>query len=121
MKVGIILLSQDNYYVDKDGKLPKRPNHDKKLLTELCRGQLFICSENTFNTLPKSIMDHADYTEGRGGYDVNLGIKTLYTNPPHLLIVSRSAGYLHRGKHFSLKDYIQVFSSEYLELWIYSK
>lgn len=118
MTVGIILLSQDNFYLDKAGKLPPRPKFDKSLLTALCRGQTFVCGPNTFKSLPPSIMDNAHYTEGRGGYDVNLGIKTLHTSPPHLLIVVRSGVYLHGGKHFSLEGYGLEFQSDFLELWI---
>ncbi len=117
MKVGIILLSQDNYYLDNYGELPKRPEFDKELLVALCKLQTFTCGQNTFKSLPDSILRNAFYTEG-GEYDVNLGIITLVENPPHLLLVSRSDQYIHDGKHFSLKDYTRYFDSPDLELWI---
>ena len=118
MKVGIMLLSQDNMYVDKNGKLPKRPKFDKELLTALVKGQMFTCSENTFEDLPDSILKNAFYTRGRD-YDINLGVAT-FRNAPHLLIVTRSEEYLQGGKHFSLKGYKRYFEGNGLELWIKS-
>ena len=117
MKVGIILLSQDNMYVDNHGRLPKRPDFDKELLVALVKGQKFTCSENTFNDLPDSIMKNAYYTAGRD-YDVNLGIKTFKWDKPHLLLVTRSPQYLNSGKHFSLEGYNRYFDSPTLEIWI---
>ncbi len=117
MKVGIILLSQDNYYLDRRGNLPLRPEFDKELLVALCKLQTFTCGSNTFKSLPESILKNAHYTKG-SDYDVNLGVVTLVDNPPHLLIVSRSDQYIHGGKHFSLKDYKRYFDSPKLELWI---
>ena len=115
MKVGIILLSPDGFYLDADGFLPKRPDFDKELLVALCKGQDYICSENTFKTLPKSITENGTRC-AKEDYDVNLGIKTLHIMPPHLLIVVRSAQRLNDGKYFNLSDYKPVFKSDSLEL-----
>jgi len=117
MTVGIMLLSQDNMYVDNHGRLPKRPDFDKELLVALVKGQKFTCSENTFKDLPDSIMKNAYYTEGRD-YDINLGVKSFKNNGPHLLIVTRSEQYIHNGKHFSLKEYNRYFEGQGLEIWI---
>ena len=120
MKVGILLLSQDNFYTDKDGRLPKRPEFDKELLVALCKGQDFVCSSNTFDTLPDSILENSYLkTERTETYDINLGVKTLFTLPPHLLIVVRSQQYIHHGKHFSLANYNLHFKSDDLELFIH--
>ncbi len=115
MKVGIILLSQNDMYVDSEGNLPTRPDFDKELLVALCKGQKFTCGTNTIWTLPPSIMDNAYYDRN---YDINLGIITLVQDPPHLLLVSRSDDYMIDGKSFSLKSYKRYFESEYFELWI---
>ncbi len=118
MTVGIILLSPDGFYLDADGFLPQRPEFDKELLTGLCKGQEFVCSESTFVTLPDSILKNGYYTDSKL-YDINLGIKTLYTMPPHLLIVVRSDKRLNDGKYFDIGHrYKRVFASDNLELWI---
>ena len=118
MKVGIILLSPDGFYLDADGFLPKRPDFDKELLVELCRGQDYICSENTMSTLPKSITENATRC-AKEDYDINLGIKTLHIMPPHLLIIVRSDKRLNDGKYFDLSDYRPLFKSKNLELRVH--
>lgn len=117
MTVGIILLSQDDKYLSSAGKLPSRPSFDKDLLIALCQGQTFVCGYNTINSLPNSILDTAVHVCDND-YDVNLGVVTLYTQPPHLLIVVRSSETLSCGKSFDLAEYNQYFSSKDLELWI---
>jgi len=118
MKVGLLLLSQDNYYIDNYGRLPARPNFDKELLVALCRGQRFTCGSNTMEALPDSILKNSYFT-AEDEYDINLGMITLIDNPPHLLIVTRSQQYIHIGKHFSLSDYSLKFKSNNLEIYIH--
>jgi len=117
MKVGIILLSQDNMYVDNHGRLPKRPDFDKELLVALVNGQEYVCGRGTEKSLPKSITENAKFCNA-DDYDINLGIITLHTNPPHMLIVTRSQEYIHTGKHFSLEGYNRYFDCSTLEIWI---
>ena len=119
MKVGIILLSQDNYYLDKNSQLPPRPKFDKKLLVALCKGQRAVMGPNTRYSLPKSILSEVKEVPWEDEYDINLGIVPLEINPPHLLLVSRSERYLHSGKHFSLKDYKRLYDSDDFEIWIH--
>jgi len=120
MKVGILLLSQDDYYVDEEGDLPPRPNFDKELLLALCKGQGCLGSRKTLEGLPRSLKDTAYCYELVDDYDVNLGIKTLYTQPPHMLIVVRSDSYLYAGKLFDIENrFIEKFRSENLELWFH--
>jgi hypothetical protein len=55
--IGTILLSKDNKYIDKDGKLPKRPVYDKDMSKALSskykwvRNMLLVNRSNaTFNS-----------------------------------------------------------------------
>jgi hypothetical protein len=118
MQVGILLLSQDDCYIDEQGNLPSRPDFDKELLVALCKGQKCLGSRNTLESLPRSIIESAYCYEIVTDYDVNLGIKTLYKQPPHLLIIVRSADTLNGGKKFDISNYKRYFSSVELELWI---
>ena len=120
MKVGIVVLSKDNIYLDCNGALPRRPKFDKQLLTELSKGQKIVAGPNTMRTLPPSIIDNAEVVAWEEDYDVNLGIITMKINPPHLLIVVRNRALLVRGKKFDLSPYDSVFKSLHLELWIKS-
>jgi len=119
MKVGIILLSQDNFYVDKHNNLPKRPKFDKELLKALCKGQRVVVGPNTRHAMPPSILGTTTQVPWEDEYDLNLGMVTLQINPPNLLIVVRSATYLHAGKHLSLKDYNRYYDGDSLEIWIH--
>ena len=118
MKVGIILLSRNNYYVDTFGNLPCRPNFDKELLLALCKGQRAVVGPNTRKALPNSISNIIKEVPWEDDYDINLGIVPLQVNPPHLLIVVRSDAFLLGGKRFDLLDYEGYFISQDLELWI---
>lgn len=121
MKVGIILLSQDNFYVDSTGALPKRPAFDKELLVALCQGQRAVIGPNTRKTLPKSIAENITEVTWDSEYDINLGIVPFRVQPPHLLIVVRSSEWLHTGKSFDLLPYNLGYNSEDLELYILRK
>lgn len=110
MKIGCVLLSKDGYYVDKDGKLPTRPEGDKEFLIELCRNNNVICSKNTYSTLPKSLKavcrDRDLFKAGAiQFYDINLGISTFSSRKPPCIIVIESADNLFDGKLLRLDDY----------------
>ena len=118
MKVGIVLLSQDNFYVDKHNNLPKRPKFDKELLKALCKGQRVVVGPNTRHAMPPSILGTTTEVPWEDDYDLNLGMVPMQVNPPNLLIVVRSDTYLHEGKHLSLKEYERFFNGVELEIWI---
>ncbi len=118
MKVGIVLLSQDNFYVDKHNNLPKRPKFDKELLRALCKDQRIVVGPNTKHSMPPSILETTTEVPWEDEYDLNLGMVPLKVNPPKLLIVVRSGQYLHQGKHLSLANYTRMFDTEELELWV---
>ena len=119
MKVGILLLSIDDVYLDCNGNLPRRPRFDKELLLGLTRGHKIVAGPNTMRALPDSVLGHAEVVAWEEDYDVNLGIVTMSVNPPHLLIVVRNRTKLRCGKKFDLTPYDSVFKSLHLELWIF--
>ena len=120
MKVGILLLSEEGFYAGVNNQLPERPDFDKELLVSLCQGQRAVMGPNTRQALPKSITEQITEVPWEDDYDINLGIVPLKVTPPHLLIVVRSDRKLFNGKHFSLSDYSNVFSSRSLELYIHN-
>lgn len=120
---GVILLDQDNKYVYSDGSLPKRPEWDKQFLTDLIRGALVLCSENTFKTIPKSMLKVATFTTNIfADVDINFGIKTFGQMPPDLMIVVRGPEKSNKeGKTFRMNNYNKIFEDEKgLELWVIS-
>ena len=99
MRIGSLLLTADDVYV-KDGRLPIRPDHDKEWLKYLCKRGKVIASPNTIKDLP-------DWIEYGKPWDLNLGIKTLYTDPPDILLISRSIDKMD-GKKFDLSKWEKV-------------
>lgn len=118
MKVGIILLAQNDGYLTEDGKLPKRPDFDKGLLEALIKDQEYLCTDATDETLPKRLKNMAKRRGYVGDYDLNLGIATLYRNPPHLLIVVRSSSIIENGRYFDIGQWECKVVQDSLELWI---
>lgn len=119
MTVGIILLSSNNYYIDENGMLPKRPKWDKQLLLGIIKNKRVLCSSNVLNTLPKSILDSAYFTTNpNADYDINFGIDTFRSARPDLLIVVRSSSSLENGKKFDLSNFQQLVATTNLELYI---
>jgi dihydrofolate reductase len=117
MTIGIFLLTENNYYIDSDGKLPKRPTYDKQLLTELIRGETVCCGSNTWDSLPQSmkqLVRRRKCTEA----SINLGIATLYAHPPKLLIIVRSTEEFDDGKKLHLTNYKRLLREGNLELYI---
>ncbi len=113
MRVGILLLTQDNQYVDAAGNLPQRPKFDKQLLKRLIKGQKVAASFNTINLMPEWNIQWAV-----NDYDVNLGISTMSLYPPHLLIIVRSTETFTGGKVFRFDRWDLMVEQPNLELWI---
>ena len=99
MRIGALLLTDKNVYVKND-VLPIRPEHDKEWLKYLCSRGKVLASPNTMAQLPAWV----NYGEP---WDLNLGIKTLYTDQPDLLLISRSIDDME-GKKFDLTDWEKV-------------
>ena len=129
MSIGIILLSNDNYYLGEDGELPSpRPEWDKKLLLALCEDKICICSQNTYDTLPPSLTKKAKgvyVAHGDVNYDVNLGISTFKTQKPEVLYVVRTGEDLGGGKEFRMSDILEnyvkcdsVYNKHNIEIYV---
>lgn len=124
MSIGIVLLSQDGYYVGANGKLPARPDWDKSLIISLAKDQTVLCSENTKATLPASICNSCRKvtTNTKDYWDINFGISTFRAAPPDIFIVTRSLAKLYDGKKFDYDwlatNYINHHTTEEVELWI---
>lgn len=110
MRVGTILLTKDNCYINDFGDLPTRPKHDKYLLSEVCKGQ--VVSEEAYSLLPLSVqkicMVGAIPT-------VPITIKEL--SQCDILIVSRSAEDCLLGKTFRLDNFNLVVKDRKIEIW----
>ncbi len=99
-----MLLTFDDKYLTRDGKLPERPVGDKQFLYGLCAGKTIYCSENTRATLPQSLIDISDgvtteyYDHDAHNY-INLGVST-YDILPRKLYIVRSNNIAVGGKPF---------------------
>ena len=121
MTLGILLLSSDGFYVDEEGNLPQRTLWDKQFLLDLCRDRKVIASDSTIGHLPKSLLDvckSVDNSARPFGYDINLGIETYNMYDTDILLITRSAEPLHKGKIFKLDDYDFILKQGDLEIWI---
>jgi len=119
MTQGIVLLSQDDFYLSTSGELPLRPVWDKELLLNLIRGKVVLCSFTTLKSLPSSMFTIASFTtDTKANYDINFGIDTFKTARPDQLIVIRSKQELKDGKKFNLRDWKAIFKSKELELYV---
>lgn len=115
MQVGICLVSKDGYYLREDGSLPIRPSWDKKFLVDLVTGMTTICSQNTFNTLPPSIVEtqpyiyipYEDFRLELPYQDINLGIAT-FKEEPELMFIVRSKYEANGGKLLRLDNYTKI-------------
>lgn len=102
--IGIVLISTDGYYVGPNGELPKRPWFDKGLLLALCKGMNVLCSPNTKNDLPNSVIKVANTVNSPiWQADVNLGISTFRSTPPDIMLVVRGTDNLNKGKKFDMQ------------------
>lgn len=119
MKVGTILLTKDNKYVDTEGNLPKRPKHDKELLTSILE-TCGVVSSIGYDMLPPSIQKHVVVTGDYANTDyAPVTIKEL--NKAELLIVSRSSEEFENGKVFRLDNFKCLVKDRKVELWIIIK
>jgi len=112
MITGLILLSQDNCYLDAFGNLPRRPRWDKKLLTELVK--VNTITKNGYDLLPDSIKKVARITHGEP--QLALTIQELNALPDILMVV-RSRYCNPDGKVFRMDNYEAIFKEERFEIW----
>lgn len=115
--VGIVLLSNDWYYISEEGKLPKRPSFDKELITEIARNKIILCSPNTHSTLPPSIKKSclAITNNPESKWDVNFGIKT-FSEQCDVFIVIKSKEDLKTGKLFNFERIINLYKDHNKDL-----
>ena len=125
---GIVLLDRLNRYI-VDGKLPERPDFDKKFLLSLVKDRVCLASANTIKDLPRSITTSTlEITEnGYLNWTVNLGIKTFKEFPPDVFFISMSPSDIDvpqtdKDKYFDIywlnNVYDIVISHNNLEIWI---
>lgn len=126
---GIVLLDRLNRYI-VDGKLPERPDFDKKFLLSLVKDRVCLASANTIKDLPRSITTSSvEITEnGYLNWTVNLGIKTFKEFPPDVFFISRSPADAvipicnSEDKYFDIEWlntlYDIVIAHHNLEIWI---
>lgn len=112
MKVGTILLTKSNKYVDANGKLPKRPKFDKELLSAIVSKDGKVTDEG-YDILPPSIqrkviVNSKDFAP--------VTIEELAQ--ADLLIVSRSPEDFENGKVFRLENFDCLVKDRKIEIWI---
>lgn len=116
MRIGTILLTKDNKYVDDLGNLPKRPKHDKEMLAALLSCK--IVSPKGYKLLPPSLQA--------------LCVNDPYKQPTFpitipeiaacdLLIVSKSPEEIKGGKVFRLNGFKCILKDRKGEIWISRK
>ena len=109
---GILLLTEDNMYVDDRGNLPHRPMYDKDLLRTLV--DLNTITHRGFNLLPKSIQKVA--TISNVNPTLALTIQEVDALADFLIIV-RSARRVRGGKKFRLDKFEQIAAPGQIEIW----
>jgi len=114
--IGLMLLTVDDLYLVRGGtsdvlRLPSRPKYDKCILQALCVGRAILCSKETANKLPSTIIKVAEkiYIDNYGGRMVtddiiNLGVSTYKNNLPDILYIVRSPSGYTKGKVFRYKE-----------------
>ena len=112
MKVGTILLTANNQYVKDDGSLPKRPKHDKELLTALATRK--VVSLDGYNMLPPSIQKLVLCTNDT----TEMPITIPEISQSDLLIVSKSADKFEGGKIFRFDNFKCLVKDRKVEIWI---
>lgn len=113
MKVGTILLTRSNKYVDAEGNLPKRPKFDKALLEELLASEGRVSGAG-YDMLPPSIQRRVVVT----GDDECAPVTIKELSKSDLLIVSRSPEDFENGKEFRLDNFKCLVKDRKVELWI---
>lgn len=111
--IGIILLDKHNRYL-VDGKLPKRPEHDKELLTTMVSNMLV--SLPAFKELPPYLLKAYNSTKP---CDTGLlGYKIPEIGASDIILVNRSdddAEFSGGDKTFRLDDFVKL---DTVEVWI---
>ena len=113
MIVSTILLSTNNCYVDRQGKLPERPSFDKELLTTICSGQ--VVSKVGYKMLPPSIKDKVIMTE-QVEPEVGITISEI-DGLTDLLLVVRSKQECLGGKEFRFTNFECIIKDTQIEIW----
>lgn len=106
MIFGTILLSNNNRYVDADGKLPERPKGDKQLLKTLVENNLV--SQDGYNMLPPSMQKIATITHGEPTLPVTI---REINGLSDLLLVVRSYIVIPGGKEFRMDNFELISTS----------
>ncbi len=113
IKIGIILISKDGYYVGDKGQLPKRPSFDKELITYLATNEVVLCSENTFKDIPPSIRKVVKdlTTDKDADWTVNFGIST-FKEKCDIFYIIHSNENLDNGKYFNIDRLKKMYNIE---------
>ena len=110
MRIGLLLLTQKDAYVDEQGRLPERPAWDKQFLMDITEGMKCEASTSTYMQLPKILRDRCQHNY----YDIHLGIDGIEN--VDLLIITRSPS-LADGKRVRLDKFRMILKIEDIELW----
>lgn len=111
MKIALILLDQQDRYVDSNGNLPSRPAFDKKLLTKVVSGQ--SVSINGYNTLPPSIQKLVTISN-KDAFPITIP----EIGAADMLIISRSMKSMEDGKVFRLGEFERLVVQGAIEIWV---
>jgi len=121
---GLLLLSQEDKYIDSNGNLPVRPHNDKTILMIAVSDKSILCSKNVHDSLPRSVINISDGVIYE--YDsviahqtgiINLGISTFDFRPPVLYIVRSRApsNRTRNGKVFRYRDKYKQILTYFIE------
>ena len=92
--IGVLLVSSNWAYADRNGSVAWGPKSDKNWLRFFVKNKICACGFRTFASLPKSFIDLPEAIYVGAPTDdcqVNLGgPKFLYTYPPDRLIIHKT-------------------------------
>jgi hypothetical protein len=124
---GVLLVSQNWAYSDWNGKVNWGPEADKEWLRNFIRGKKVFCGHNTFKSLPRSIIELADWQCVSPTEDCEVhfgGPKSFYIYPPKTLIIHQCHHKHVDGPVFRLPCYYRLqgrkWHVDYME-YIYEK
>ena len=125
--IGVILVSRNWAYADKNGSVAWGPKSDKQWLKTFVFNKICFCGHKTYLTLPESFKKlPAAIHVGRvpSNCEVHLGGPTmLYVHPPKKLIVHKTFFDIE-GPKFVVPDYYKLMArvvyKDYEEL-VYEK
>ena len=112
MIFGILLLTEDNEYIDDRKQLPHRPTFDKELLKALISTNTI--SKDALGLLPKSLRDVAVVTHKEPS--LALTIKEI-DGLADILMIIRSTRKARNGKKFRLTNFSRVAAPGIIEIW----